>query len=344
MRFSVIIPFYCAHNTIARCLDSLLVQSVSEDLEIFCIGDKTPDPTHAIIEEYARKHPGVVQLHLRDGREQGGARNLGLSLARGEYIMFVDADDYVEPNILTACANALCEHNADFVCAGFDRVAVSGEKYSAEQTVPEVTLVDITSENVSRLAFIYTASWGKLFRRETIGDLRFPENPTAAYEDLIFSLSLCPQIRRYVLLPGVLYHYIVYGESTMTKAAQTLERTRVFRKDMIALRQSFLSCSLPSPYLDMLDTAAFIHVGIADAHRMAENPSVPLRDFCAKARDFLQAHFPGWRRIPLRPYGRFTLRCTAVWFAKYLYCLGLFWLFIRLYNYMIKTLHVDIKW
>ena len=342
MQFSVIIPIFHSHSTIARCLDTFLAQSASDDLEILCIGDKIEDPSHAIVEEYARKHPGVVHLHLQDGRGQGGARNVGLSLAHGDYIMFADADDYVEPNILATCADALRQFNADFICVGFDRASVSGKRYSYEQAVPETTPVDVTPENLARLAFIYPAPWGKLFRREVIGDCRFPENPASAYEDLIFFLSLCPHIRRYVLLPDILYHYIVHDKSSITSASP--EKTRIFRKDLITLRRNFETDELPAPYFNLLDTAAFIHVGIADAHRMAENPSVSLRGFCTKAKEFLQAHFPGWRRIPLRPYGRFTLRCAAVWFAKHAYRLGLFWLFIRLYNRMIKTLHMDVKW
>ena len=342
MRVSIIIPVYYSHNTIGLCLDSFLAQSFSDSMEILCIGDKIEDPTHALVEEYARKHPGIIQLYLQDGRGQGGARNLGLSLATGEYVMFADADDYVEQNILKVCVDAMRDHDADFVCVGFDRVSVSGKRYSREQVLSETTLITVTPENVSRLAFVFPAPWGKLFKRELITACRFPENPASAYEDLIFFLAICPRIHRYVLLPDVLYHYIVHEESSITNASP--EKTTIFRQDLITLRRSYEADGLPARYLKLLDIAAFIHVGIADVHRMAENPSVPLRFFCEEVKDFLCANFPGWRRIPLRPYGCFTTRCVAVWAAKHMYSLNLFWIFIRLYNRMIKTLHIDIKW
>jgi len=107
------------------CLDSLLEQSVSDDYEILCCGDRVEDPTHEIIEEYAKKHPGKVQLHLQEGRGPSGARNLGLSLAKGEYIMFVDADDRVASDILAVCEKALIDICADFACFAFYRFYLS---------------------------------------------------------------------------------------------------------------------------------------------------------------------------------------------------------------------------
>ena len=94
----------------------------------------------------------------------------------------------------------------------------------------------------------------------------------------------------------------------------------------------------------MLDIATLIHVGIADVHRVAENRKILLKDFCAGAKSFMNEYFPGWKKIKLRPYRKTTLRCTAVWAAKQMYRLNIFWIFIRTYNKMIKTLHVDVKW
>jgi glycosyltransferase involved in cell wall biosynthesis len=342
MPVSVIIPVYQAQDSLSRCLDSFLNQDFSGSLEILCIGDKVEDESHAVVERYARNHPGLVSLHLQNGRGQGGARNLGLDLAQGEYVMFADADDYVEPAVVRLCMETALESGADFVCVGFDRRDASGRQYSREQTVETLTLIDVKPLGAPRLAFIYPAPWGKLFKRAVIDDRRFPEGPIPAYEDTVFFLSLCPKIRRFAVLPNILYHYVVHEESSITRAS--LEKTRIFRCSLAALGRDFLKHNLPAPYLTLLDLAAFIHVGVADAHRIAECAEVPLPAFCAGARTFLDQSFPGWRRIPLRPWGRFTLRCTAVWFFKLLHQARIFWLFIRMYNLMIKKLHIDVKW
>jgi glycosyltransferase involved in cell wall biosynthesis len=321
---------------------------VSDDLEILCIGDRVADidPCHEIITDYKKKYPGKVQLHLQNGRGIGGARNLGLDLASGEYIMFCDADDYVSYDILEKCTIALDEYKADFVCAGFERVAESGKMYSKEMSVKDVSVVELTPLNIPRLAFIYTAPWGKLFRRELIGESRFTDDPICAYEDLMFHLSVYPKANKYVQLPEALYKYIVYPQSSISTASQN--RTQTFRKDLTAMKQQYslinLSVNKSDAFFRMLDIIAMIHAGIADAHRSAEDPSVNIREFCKGAKSYLSENFPNWRRIKLRPYGKFTLRCKMVWIAKNAYKMNMFWILVKVYNRLIKTLHIDMKW
>jgi len=145
------------------------------------------------------------------------------------------------------------------------------------------------------------------------------------------------------MLPSVLYHYLVHDEQDI-QTSPSLEKSQKFRKDMVDLRKSFEAEGLPAEYLRMLDIAALIHVGIADVHRVAENRKILLKEFCAGAKAFLSEYFPGWRDIKLRPYGQFTTRCAAVWSAKQMYRMNIFWVFIKAYNRMIKTLHIDVKW
>jgi len=334
---------YFSQKYIGSCLDSLLAQTVTDDFEILCCGDRVEDPSHAIIEEYAEKHQGKVQLHLQEGRGPSGARNLGLSLAKGEYIMFVDADDGVEPDILTECEKALVDTDADFACVAFDRVSVDGKQRALEQFVSGVTTVDIVPENVARLAFIPTAPWGKLFKRDLLSGITFPEHPKSVYEDCIFTLSVCPRVKKYVMVPKLLYHYLVHDEQGIQTSA-SLEKSEKFRSDMVELRERYESDGLSEPYLRMLDIAALIHVGASDVHRIASNPDIPLRKFCAGAKAFLNESFPGWRKIKLRPYGVLTSSCIKLWIAKICYKLNIAWLAIRFMNWMNMILNKEVKW
>ena len=320
-----------------------MAQTVTDEFEILCCGDKVEDPTFDIIEKYAAKFPGKVQLHLQEGRGPSGARNLGLSLAKGEYIMFADADDYVEPDILADCEKALADTDADFVCVAFDRIDVTGRGFTNDQAVAEMTITDITPENTAKMAFLSTAPWGKLFKSCFLSGSTFPEHPVSVYEDCIFMLSLYPKVKRYVMLPNILYHYLVHEEQGIQTSASN-EKANKFRSDLVDLRKSFEAEGVAEPYMKMLDISVFIHVAIADVHRAAENPEISVREFCTGAKAFLNESFPGWRKIKMRPFGRFTLRCKAVWIAKQMYRMNIFWIFIKCYNWMIKALHVDIKW
>ena len=209
--------------------------------------------------------------------------------------------------------------------------------------MPEITITDITPENAAKMAFLSTAPWGKLFKSDFLSGCTFPEHPVSVYEDCIFMLSLYPKVKRYVMLPNVLYHYLVHEEQGIQTSASNKKADK-FRSDMVDLKKSFEAEGITEPYKKMLDIAAFIHVGIADVHRAAENPEISVRKFCAGAKTFLTKSFPGWRKIKIRPYGRFTLRCFAVWISKQLYRMNMFWIFIKCYNFMIKKLHFDVKW
>jgi hypothetical protein len=198
----------------------------------------------------------------------------------------------------------------------------------------------VDAGNIACLAFVYSAPWGKLFRRACIAANRFPEGCSMA-EDLIFFLSLCPNLKRCVFLHDALYHYRVNYSSGI--AVGRVENSLILRREFVRLRDRWEQSPFPAGR-GLLVLAAFIHAGIADAHRAAENPDIPLRTFITENKDFFDREFPDWKYIPLRPYGQFAVRCLAVWVCKYLYKMGLFRTFILLYNFIIKTAHLGLKW
>ena len=113
MKISVIIPVYKAEDTICRCLDSLLNQP-HDNAEIILVNDGSPDSSGEICKEYAEKHPEIIYIE----KENGGvstARNMGLDIACGDYVVFVDSDDWVYDNYFTTIENVLKEDNWDLV-------------------------------------------------------------------------------------------------------------------------------------------------------------------------------------------------------------------------------------
>ncbi len=113
MKLSVIIPVYKAENTIRRCLDSLLNQP-HRDVEIIVINDGSPDSSGEICKEYAKKHPEIKYIE----KENGGvstARNMGLDRATGDYVIFVDSDDWVYDNFFSVIEKALSEDDWDLL-------------------------------------------------------------------------------------------------------------------------------------------------------------------------------------------------------------------------------------
>ena len=98
-KVSVVIPVYGVERYLPACLDSVLRQSL-EDLEILCVDDHSPDRCPEILEEYARRDGRLRVIHLPDNGMQGRARNIGMDLASGRYIYFLDADDAIREDAL----------------------------------------------------------------------------------------------------------------------------------------------------------------------------------------------------------------------------------------------------
>ena len=114
-KVSIIVPVYNVEKYIEECLDSLVNQTL-KDIEIICINDASLDNSLNILKNYKKKYPGLIKvIDLKKNVCLGGARNKGLDIARGEYISFVDSDDYVDVNMCEKLYNHANKHEADIV-------------------------------------------------------------------------------------------------------------------------------------------------------------------------------------------------------------------------------------
>ena len=114
MKLSVIIPAFNAEKTICQCLDSVLAQSV-KDLELIVINDGSEDSTEEILNRYANQYPDTIRTATVENGGQGRARNVGMNMATGEYLGFVDSDDWIEPKMYEKLLSASVDENADLV-------------------------------------------------------------------------------------------------------------------------------------------------------------------------------------------------------------------------------------
>ena len=122
-QISVIIPVYNVEQYLSKCLESIINQTL-QDIEIICINDGSTDNSLQILEEYAQKDSRMIVIN-QENQGVGVARNKGLEIARGDYIWFVDSDDYVERNGLDYVYEKSKENNADIVCFGVNNICKS---------------------------------------------------------------------------------------------------------------------------------------------------------------------------------------------------------------------------
>ncbi len=184
---SIIVPVYNTEKFLYRCIDSILAQTYT-DFELLLIDDGSKDSSGAICDEYAEKDTRVRVFHKENGGVSS-ARNLGLDNARGEWITFVDSDDYIEENFLKSFDGNL---DADLV-VGNSVVLNEHPNDPNERKEINSSILSGKYENIKYFLntnfqeLICRTPWGKLYRANIIADLRFNENMRLG-EDTLFNL------------------------------------------------------------------------------------------------------------------------------------------------------------
>lgn len=192
---SVIVPAYNSEAFLAKCLDSILSQEgLAAGMEVIVIDDGSTDTTGSIADDYACRDTRIHVLHTSNGGPSR-ARNIGMDMARGNYLCFVDSDDILFPGALRGMRDALDSTDAEALATSM----ILGEKCPAVKVPSEIRTVSLDRKQ-ALAKFLYqevffASVWAKLFRREAIGNLRFVEG--LYYEDLEFNfrfLSRCSSI------------------------------------------------------------------------------------------------------------------------------------------------------
>lgn len=211
-KLSVIIPFYNVEDYIDDCLKSVLTQTL-KDIEIILINDASTDGTRSIAQKYANKDKRIKIIDVKTRNGQGYARNRGIEIAKGEYIGFVDSDDFVEKNMFEVLYNKAVETDSDItMCQVREYNDMNGEYVSSDYYAlaclgsfeDSVFSAEDTKDN---LLDINVALWNKIYKREYLlgtGE-KFPEG--FIYEDLPFFFGTYLPAKRLSIVWKSLYNY-----------------------------------------------------------------------------------------------------------------------------------------
>lgn len=197
---SIIVPVYNVEHYLDKCLHSLVTQSYP-NIEIIVINDGSPDQSQEIIERYMHEYPGKVFGHLRGNRGVSAARNFGIEQAKGEYISFVDGDDYLDFDCIEKMMESLEQNGSDLIICGHRWVDENGVLL---KTIP------VADDNGSGI-FIACAM---LYKRQLFNtwNIRFPEGKY--YEDLSVAMEARLLSKSRKALPYVGYNYVQRQGST----------------------------------------------------------------------------------------------------------------------------------
>ena len=247
---SVIIPVYNAEKYLHKCVTSILSQTFT-DFELLLINDGSNDLSGKICDEYATKESCIHVFHKENGGASS-ARNLGIDKAKGEWIVFVDSDDWVEPDYL----EVLYDHIED----GFVASAYSYEKDGKKWQDPlEDKTITISANNLTNILMsaIFMAPNSKLYKRDILNDknIRFNCQLTAK-EDTLFIWSYLLHVNRIRTIRKATYHYCITGDGLSHKRIPIEECTyalNCFKNVLAEFQQKYTDFDLQVRHIWLVD-------------------------------------------------------------------------------------------
>lgn len=225
MKYSFIVPIYNVEKYIDRCIESIVNQTY-KDFEIILVDDESPDRCPKICEEWSQKDDRIRVIHKKN-EGLGMARNSGLQVAEGEYIAFVDSDDYICENYLEILdSRIIATENPDVCLFGYTYVTTDGELYKHinysdtvydEKAIKEELLPRAFSTSIRKIKDEYGigAAWGGVYKFSFLKNngLVFQSEREVLSEDLLFSISLCLKASKISFCRECLYYYCQNNQS-----------------------------------------------------------------------------------------------------------------------------------
>lgn len=249
-KVSIIIPVYNVEKYIEKCLNSLVNQTLKE-IEIIVVNDGSPDNSQKIIDKFVKKYPDKVKSFIKENGGQGSARNFGLTKATGEYIGYVDSDDYVELDMYEKMYNKAKEKDSDIViCGSYNVNEITGEKVK--------DIDEIYFEDLKLNAFFgRKAVWNKIYKKDIIEKNKLNFRSKVWYEDLDFTLNAIINAKKIDYVNEPFYDYLIREGSTMNNSNVNRNLEILLAFDEVIKNKKF------NRYNDIVEFLAIDHIYIS---------------------------------------------------------------------------------
>lgn len=281
-KVSVIVPVYGVEKYISKCLNSLVNQTL-DNIEIIVVNDGTKDNSQKIIDKYAKKYPKKIKSFIKENGGQGSARNYGLQKATGEYIGYVDSDDFVELDMYEKLYNKAKEDNLDICICGNYNV---NEDYKNRKMDLEFVKYD---DNKLNALFGKKAVWNKIYKKNIIENLVFRSK--VWYEDFDFSIKAVCNAKKIGYVNEPLYNYLLREGSTMNNS--NIERNL----EILVAFDEIVKDKKYKKYYDVLEFLAVDHIYISTIVRVinAKADKKKKMEVINKLIDYMNNNFSNFR-------------------------------------------------
>lgn len=209
---SVIVPVYNVEKYLERCVKSIAAQTY-KDLEILLIDDGSTDKSGEMCDDFQQTDSRIKAFHKQNGG-LSDARNYGIEHSAGEFISFVDSDDYIDEKMLETLHRLITENDADLaVCSAMD--VFEGKEVTQVKEIKEFNLNKVESYKYMLRGDGIPSACNKLYKRQTVGDVRFPVGKL--YEDGFFTPQILKKVEKTAVTSKPMYYYFRRADSITTK-------------------------------------------------------------------------------------------------------------------------------
>ena len=250
---SVIVPIYNSEKYLKKCIDSIRNQTYRE-LEIILVDDGSSDASPEICDKYAQNDKRVV-VHHQENKGLSAARNAGLRRATGEYITFVDSDDYIEEDTYEKVVFAIERFGSDLVFFREKSVNESGKTIYVNGDAPTGEIFEITKDDAAQLIIgrLINGMCDKVYKASVLKDLYFKEGYMYG-EDFMYNLLALPRVETVSYVDQIKYSYVSNQSSVTHKAFNKNSFDQVYFKDAVA---DYVAQNFPK-YLAICQKRAFL--------------------------------------------------------------------------------------
>ena len=292
MKVSVIVPVYNTEEHLARCLDSLVHQTL-EDIEILVINDGSPDDSQRVIDDYAERFPGKITALVKENGGLSDTRNFGIAHATGDYLSFVDSDDYVDLDMLERMYGKATATGADVVCSPIT-YAWSTRNDRRYFTRALDYFGKSVAESPELLRWANSFAWNKIYRRDLWLHNGFEFPVGQAFEDSAVVYNVLYKANKVECVNIPFYHYVRYRSESITN---TFDR-KIF--DIFTSCDSFLHYYQRQPEYKTMRTVVqslcLKHIAVR-LNTLSENADPAFVDeFVEAAYDYMEKTIPWWRK------------------------------------------------
>ncbi|MBQ9012800.1 MAG: glycosyltransferase family 2 protein [Bacilli bacterium] len=293
IKVSVIVPAYNTEKYLKKCLDSLVKQTL-DDIEIIVINDCSTDKTKDILEKYKRKYKNIKVINNKTNKGIGYNRNLGIKKAKGEFISFIDSDDYVDITMYEKMYNkAKCDKLDLVICNFYNNLEHEDgntEKMTPKNLIPYFENTTLKN-NPDLLLKVELAPWNKLYKKELLDGVWFPED--LKYEDAIVVIKSLNRAKKIGMVDDMLNYYLIRDKGeTGTMNEKVFDILTVSKMIVEELKSANYYDEIKSEVEAMTIRNLFRYT----LQQRKQKDKVVANKFIDDVFNFLNSEFPNWKK------------------------------------------------